>query len=99
MSNFRTTTRGFSGPKTSNKQIKDPDVWDPPPTRHPIKKTSIIHNQSSYPVNPSKSSLNQKSRPGPKKSGASSDGKKGFLYERYGDGSGPDANLIEMLER
>lgn len=32
VSNFRTTTRGFSMNKSSTKPFKDPDVWDPPPT-------------------------------------------------------------------
>lgn len=33
------------------------------------------------------------------KKGLDPNGKKSFLYERYPDGSGPDTNLIETLER
>lgn len=90
--NFRTSNRGFSYNKSSNRPFKDPDVWDPPPqvqkNKEPIKRISKnISNNQPYPA---------KGRKGAQK-GLDANGKKTFLSERYPDGNGPDTNLIEML--
>lgn len=95
---FRATNRGFSANRNkpnsqaSKKPFKDPDVWDSPP---PLEK-----RQSVQKVN--KSNPNQRNhqiRSLPQKKKNEENGKKTFLNDRYPNGSGPDSNLIEMLER
>lgn len=91
--NFRTSNRGFSLNKPNQRQMKDPDVWDPPPPmdkkmNQPVKKaTKNVSYSQPY---------NAKGRPGAKK-GLDANGKPSFLLDRYPDGNGPDTNLIEML--
>jgi katanin p60 ATPase-containing subunit A1 len=97
--NFRTTMRiGVSANKTSGKYIKDPDVWDPPvhdrrpPPPQAKRISKPLQNQS----------CNQRNGKPPvrdRRAGTNPLQKKTFLQERYADGNGPDANLIEMLER
>jgi hypothetical protein len=94
--NFRTTTRvGMSAIKTSNKYIKDPDVWDPPPgmDRKPpppqAKRSSKNHSQ-----NQTYNGRNGKLQGRDKRVGTNSTMKKTFLLDRYPDGNGPDSNLI-----
>lgn len=90
--NFRGTSRGFSYNKSNNKPFKDPDVWDPPPPvekrQQPVKRTSKnITHSPNYNIRNSKNLPGQKGKKG-------TDGKKGFLADRYPDGNGPDSNLI-----
>lgn len=96
---FRSTNRGFSAKRPNlnseiSKPFKDPEIWESPP---PIEK-----RQSHVKVN--KPAINNKNHqirniPQKKKDGKDNNGKKTFLNDRYPEGSGPDTNLIEMLER
>lgn len=92
-SNFRATNRGFSANRKQNeeKPFKDPDVWDSPP---PMEK-----RQSVQKVGKSQGSKSHQVRSLPPKKKGETGGKKTFLNDRYPEGSGPDSNLIEMLER
>ena len=80
--------------------FKDPDIWDPP---EPIQRNKS--NQKIY-NNPTNSRSNNKNfnvnKTNPKNSQKKIKGeekKSEFLMDRYPNGQGPDANLIEMLER
>ena len=103
-SNFRATNRGFSanrgkqgGGSMANQgyknQFKDPEIWESPP---PLEK-----RQSVQRVNKANSVRTNNIRNGPvKKKNGDKDEKKTFLNDRYPNGgSGPDQNLIEMLEK
>lgn len=100
-SNFRATNRGFSANRGKqgggnhfqqpSKPFKDPDVWDSPP---PMEK----RQPSIQKTNKVSSVRNNNIRNGPAKKKNEGD-KKTFLNDRYPNGSGPDSNLIEMLEK
>jgi hypothetical protein len=85
----------MSANKTSNKYIKDPDVWEQPPPLdrrppHPqVKRTT--KNQSQ---NQSCNGRNGKFQGRDRRVGTNPNQKKTFLQERYPEGNGPDANLI-----
>jgi katanin p60 ATPase-containing subunit A1 len=78
-----------------NKQTKDPDVWNAPP---PIDKRSQLQ-QLKRVSKPASKNLSYNGRSGKAQGEARMNPKKTFLSARYPDGRGPDANLIEMLER
>lgn len=98
--NFRTSNRGFSAnrakPNNPTKVIKDPDIWDSPP---PIEKRQSLLKVSKPNVSTGHGNKNHQVRSLPPKKKGETGGKKTFLNDRYPEGSGPDQNLIEMLER
>jgi hypothetical protein len=69
-------------------------VWESPP---PIDKRQSINKAPKSISNPNNKNHQIRSLPPKKK--VDNNGKKTFLTDRYPEGSGPDSNLIEMLER
>jgi len=90
---------------------KDPDVWDPPSPKDDRGKRNSKPVQKVEPrvTKPKNKPELDNRRPGKKpteekKSNQSNDKdtdkeKKSFLYHCYPDGKGPDAELIQMLEK
>ena len=97
-----------------DREKKDPMVWDPPEEKKILKKhvskvinkgnnvKKLIDNKVSLDVDKKRNYEKPWKLPEEKKvekGKEKNDGKKSFLLHCYPDGAGPDAELIEMLER
>lgn len=94
---------------SADRKDKDPMVWDPPEDRKGVRKNQVAQKKNAAPVKKSQGDLEKKRNyekpwkvPEEKKMKEKEkdvSNKSSFLLHCYPDGTGPDSDLIEMLEK